>query len=171
MNPAPLHFSSTLTAMKLSEFRAHLLEHPNHALVFALPDGGHIPAHFHITEAGRVDKSFIDCGATIRATATCSLQAWVADDLDHRLAPGKLAGVLDLAEPLFRGDDLEVEIEYEEGFISQFPVLAATAEGQSLVFHLGTKHTDCLAKDTCLPHSAEPAAAVAGCGCAPGTCC
>jgi hypothetical protein len=158
--------------MKLSEFRTHLFDHPNHLLTFSLPDGGLIPAHFHITEAGRVDKSFIDCGSTIRTTATCSLQAWVADDLDHRFSPRKLAGVLNVAAPLFRGDDLDVEIEYEDDFISQFPVLAATTEGQSLVFHLGTKHTDCLAKESCLPTAtAATAESTAGCGCAPSGCC
>jgi hypothetical protein len=146
--------------MKLSDFQAHLLQHPDHALTFILPDGGFIPAHFHITEAGRVDKSFIDCGSTIRTVASCSLQAWVAEDVDHRFTPGKLAGVLKVAAPLFRGDDLDVEIEYEDGFISQFPILDATTEGRSLLFHLGLKHTDCLAKDTCLP----PAASAECCG-------
>jgi hypothetical protein len=150
--------------MKLSEFRAQLLAHPNHILTFALPDGGLIPAHFHITEAGRVDKSFIDCGSTIRTIASCSLQAWVADDTEHRFSPGKLAGVLHVAAPLFRGDDLDVEIEYEDGFISQFPVLAATTEGRALIFQLGLKHTDCLAKDTCLPKTdAEACCGTTGC--------
>ncbi len=155
--------------MKLSDFRTHLLSHPDHLLTFALPDGGLIPAHFHITEAGRVDKSFIDCGGTIRTVASCSLQAWVADDLDHRFTPGKLARVLDVAAPLFRGDDLEVEIEYEDGFLSQFPVLEATTEGRALLFHLGTKHTDCLAKDTCGQGEGAPTESEACCSA--GVCC
>ena len=139
--------------MKISDFKTHLRKYPNHELTLILPDGGRIPAHAHITEAGRVDKSFIDCGGTIRRVASCSLQAWVATDTEHRLAPGKLAGVLDLAAPLFQGDDLDVEIEYEDGFISQFPVIEAGAEDTVLYFHLGTKHTDCLAKDVCLPRA------------------
>ncbi len=155
--------------MKLSEFRTQLLDHAHHALTFVLPGGNPIPAHFHITEAGRVDKSFIDCGGTIRTIATCSLQAWVADDTEHRFFPGKLAGVLDHAAPLFRGDDLAVEIEYEDGLISQFPVLDAVAEGDTLRFHLGTKHTDCLAKDLCLPPPVG--AAASDCGCGPSGCC
>ena len=77
-----------------------------------------------------MDKSFIDCGATIRRTATCSLQAWVAEDIEHRFTPGKLAGVLKVAAPLFLGDDLDVEIEYEDCAISQFPVLAASIDNQ-----------------------------------------
>jgi hypothetical protein len=153
--------------MKLSELKSHLLKHPQHQLTFILPDGGRIPAHAHVTEAGRVDKRFIDCGGTVRHIATCSLQAWLADDVDHRLPPGKLAHVLDLAAPLFEGDDLDVEIEYEDGFISQFPVIESGAEDGHLFFQLGTKHTDCLAKETCTPNAAETAetACCSGRGC------
>ena len=155
--------------MKLTEFTARLRQHPDHQLTFVLPDGDRVPAHFHITEAGRIDKSFIDCGATIRTSATCSLQAWVAEDTDHRLTPGKLAAVLEIAAPLFRGDDLEVELEYEDGAISQYPVLAATSEGAELVFQLGSKHTDCLAKELCVPQSTS--AATTGCCTPGGGCC
>jgi hypothetical protein len=137
--------------MKLSEFRAHLVSNPSLELTFHLPDGDRVPAHAHITEAGRVDKSFIDCGGTVRSTATCSLQAWVADDTEHRITPAKLAGILNLAEPLFRGDDLDVEVEYEDCAITQFPVLNASTTESALVFHLGSKHTDCLAKELCTP--------------------
>jgi hypothetical protein len=151
--------------MKLSELTAHLRHHPEYQLTFVLPDGDRVPAHFHITEAGRIEKSFIDCGATIRTTATCSLQAWVADDTDHRLTPGKLANVLAIAAPLFKGDDLEVELEYEDYSISQYPVLEARAEGAELIFQLGSKHTDCLAKDVCLPQSASAGCCTPGGGC------
>ena len=152
--------------MKLSEFTTILRQYPDSALTFVLPDGGSIPAHFHITEAGRVDKSFIDCGSTTRRTAACSLQAWVADDTDHRFTPRKLAGVLQVATPLFLGDDLDVEIEYEDGYLSQFPVVAASTEDDALIFQLGSKHTDCLAKDVC---GAEPV--TAGCCTPGGGCC
>ena len=141
--------------MKISEFRNHLERHPDSELCFVLPDGGRIAAHAHVTEAGRVDKTFIDCGGTMRATSACSLQAWVADDVKHRLLPRKLAGVLEMAAPLFRGDDLDVEIEYEDGLISQFPVTRATVSDNVLYFHLTTKHTDCLAKELCTPASME----------------
>jgi hypothetical protein len=150
--------------MKLSAFQAHLQKYPQHELAFFLPDGDRIAAHAHITEAGRVDKSFIDCGGTIRRTAACLLQAWVADDTDHRLLPGKLASVLEIAAPLFRGDDLDIEIEYEDCSISQFPVLEASASDETLIFRLGSKHTDCLAKDVCLPKSlASGACGATGC--------
>jgi hypothetical protein len=154
--------------MKLSEFKAHLEAHPEHELTFILPDGGRIAAHAHITEVGRVDKSFIDCGGTIRSVSAANLQAWVADDVDHRFAPAKLAKVLEASRALFRGEDLDVEIEYEDGYISQFPVVEAGAEGKHVYFRLGTKHTDCLAKDVCLVEAA--ATAGEGC-CGGGGCC
>ena len=44
---------------------------------------------------------------------------------------------------------LEVEIEHEAPFISQVPIAKTEARADSLVFHLGLKHTDCLARDKC----------------------
>jgi hypothetical protein len=150
--------------MNISEFKSHLQRHPDHELRFVLPDGDVIAAHAHITEAGRVDKTFIDCGGSIRKTSTCSLQAWVADDVDHRLRPGKLAGVMELATPIFGGDDLPMEIEYEDCSISQFPVLEARETEGVLSFQLGSKHTDCLAKDICIPSPAGACVTTGG-GC------
>ena len=91
-----------------------------------------IAAHAHITEVGRIDKTFIDCGGTVRKVSTCSLQAWVADDTDHRLEPGQLATILDRAAPILSGDDLDVEIEYEDCQISQFPVETVSATDSGL---------------------------------------
>lgn len=156
--------------MQQSEFQDRLRAHPEAQLRFELPDGGLIEAHAHITEVGRVDRSFIDCGGTIRRISVCNLQAWVADDVDHRLSPGKLARVLDLAAPLFHGEDLPVEIEYEDGLISQFPVLSAEGGPDGVLrFVLGSKHTDCLAKDVCLPP--QGAGAASSCCTPGGGCC
>jgi hypothetical protein len=148
--------------MKTSEFKKHLEQYPDYELRFILPDDDAVPIHAHITEAGRIDKTFVDCGGTVRKISNVTLQAWVADDIDHRLSPGKLAGVMNIAAPIFGGDDLEVEIEYEDCSISQFPVMAASAENGTLSFRLGSKHTDCLAKDICLPQASG--------GCGPGCC-
>jgi hypothetical protein len=130
---------------------------------FLLPDGGLVPAHAHVTEVGRVDREFLDCGGERRKTSFCCLQAWVAGDTDHRLPARKLAAILGRAlEPLGLGG-LPVEVEYEDGMISQFPVVSVTLEDSAVALRLGRKHTDCLAKDVCLP----PAAG----GCAPGAGC
>ena len=145
--------------MKLSAFKEALQQAPTHQLCFVLPDGDIIAAHAHITEVGRIDKTFIDCSGTVRKVSACSLQAWVADDKDHRLEPGTLASILDRATPILADEDLEMEIEYEDCQISQFPVENVSIQGDDLKFYLGTKHTDCLAKDVCLPNGAG------ACGC------
>jgi hypothetical protein len=151
--------------MKSSAFVASLKQNSTLNLRFVLPDGGIVPAHAHITEVGRVDKTFFDCGATFRKTSFLCLQAWVADDTDHRLPAGKLADIIDRAAPLFQGDDLDVELEYEDGLISQFPVESLSIDGDSVVVFLSTKHTDCLAKDICLAPAQESEGCCSGSGC------
>jgi hypothetical protein len=150
--------------MNIAEFKKHLRTHPTATLRFQLPDGGLIPAHAHITEVARVDKTFVDCGGTVRKLSTCVLQTWVADDVDHRFAPAKLADVMDKAAGILGGDDLPVEIEHEDFLISQFPISSVHAEQGALVFGLTSKHTDCLAREECLPNASA---------CTPGTsaCC
>ncbi len=151
--------------MKTSDLKTHLAAHPEKELRFLLPDGGFIPFHAHITEAGRMDKTFLDCGGTLRRTSACLLQAWVADDTDHRIPAGKLSTILDLAAPLLECEDLEVEVEYEEEWISQFPVVDVVESADALTFQLGLKHTDCLAKDICLPSAKEEEGCCSGGGC------
>ena len=151
--------------MKSSAFVSSLKQNPTHNLKFVLPDGGIIPSYAHITEVGRVDKTFFDCGATFRKSSFLCLQAWVADDTDHRLPAGKLADIIDRAAPLFQGEDLEVELEYEDGLISQFPVESLSVDGESVAVFLSTKHTDCLAKDICLAPAQESEGCCSGSGC------
>ena len=139
--------------MTLAEVRHHLNLHPELPLRLVLPDGGLIPAHFHITEVGHVLKNFIDCGGTRRSSESCLLQTWVADDIEHRLLAGRLASILDLAGDVLPHAELPVEIEYEDDLIAQFPVVDASVSDGMLQFQLGWKHTDCLAKDKCLPES------------------
>src|SRR4051794_23607505 len=111
--------------MTLDEFTAVLSGNPAAALHLMLPDGAFVPAHLHGTEVGRVQKDFIDCGGTVRSATTCVLQVWVADDTAHRLDAAKLLHVLRLAAPVLKATDLPVEVEYEAGRVSQFPVSAA----------------------------------------------
>jgi hypothetical protein len=151
--------------MKTSTFKTHLEAHPDAGLVFLLPDGSAIPAHAHITEVGRVEKRFIDCGGTLRSWVTTNLQTWVDEDVDHRFSPAKLARILDLAAPLFDREDPEVEIEHERGVLSQYPVEDVKTEGGRLVFQLAAKHADCLAKDVCIPAAAEVESCCGGTGC------
>jgi hypothetical protein len=135
--------------MTVGELRAVLAAHPDVRMHWMLPDRAFVPDHYHITEVGRVRKDFIDCGGTVRSTTSCLLQVWVADDTDHRLHTTKLAKIIEIAAPLLGGDELPVEVEYEEGRISQYPLAGVESTPAGLLFHLGTKHTACLAPDKC----------------------
>ena len=135
--------------MTIGELRAILARTPDTGLHMMLPGGEFVPAHFHVTEVGRVQKDFIDCGGTTRSIVSCLLQVWVANDVDHRLTTSKLAVILKMAAPLLKSEELPVEIEYEREAISQFPVAAAEITPAGVLLVLATKHTDCLAPDQC----------------------
>jgi hypothetical protein len=136
--------------MKLSELKSILAIHPTLFPRFVLPDGDHVPAHYHLTEVGHVAKNFIDCGGTTRQTESCTLQLWSNDnDMDHRLDAGKFVTILQLGDRVLPGRDLEVEVEYDEYAISQFPITSYAVNDPHLDLTLATKHTNCLAREKC----------------------
>ena len=137
--------------MTVKEFIAVLAANPGVKMHFMLPDGSFVPAHYHITEVGRVQKDFVDCGGTVRRLVTCLLQTWVGDDVDHRITGGKLLKAFAHAAPVLGNEDLPVELEYETCNVVQLVVASAKREEDRLVLQLGSKHTDCLAKELCLP--------------------
>ena len=152
--------------MKTYELRKHLKAAPHHEIRFILPDGKAIAAHAHITEVGHTARRFLDCGGTVRNVSSCTLQAWVADDFDHRLLPGSLEIILSKADLILRTDELDGEVEYEHGLLSQFPIVRSDTKDGLLNFYLGTKHTDCLAKEICMPADEnEEACCSTGGGC------
>lgn len=128
--------------MKLSQFKKHL---DNISQVnFVQPNGTFVPRHFHITEAGLTTKHYIDCGGVVRIEKTISLQVWCANDYEHRLEPQKLKKIIEISEPIFGNEDLEVEIEYQNESISRYGL---DFNGHN--FLLTIKQTNCLAKDHC----------------------
>ncbi len=137
--------------MKLSEFKKQLAQHFDKNVRFILPTGTKIPVHAHVTEVARIDKRYIDCGGTFRTDSACRLQTWFQDDSDHRLTAGKLLAILVKSETFLETEDIDVDVEYEAPFISQFPVTGVEVEENEFVFRLGMKHTACLAEDKCLP--------------------
>lgn len=114
-----------------------------------LPSGESIPSHFHVTEVGRIDKSFIDCGGTVRHAASCLLQTWTADDFDHRLTAEKLARIIRMAEPLLKSFDLPAELEFGVDVASQYSVTDFDLSDEAIILTLVGKKTDCLARDKC----------------------
>ena len=137
--------------MLLSELKIALAPHFNRNLRFLLPTGSKLPPHAHVTEVARMDKRFIDCGGTFRTEVSCRLQTWFADDTDHRLTAGKLLAILEKSASFLESENLEVEVEHEAPFVSQFPISSVESDGDTLVVRLGIRHTACLAEDKCLP--------------------
>ena len=137
--------------MILSEFKKVLSDGTCRNIRFVLPTGSKVPPHAHVTEVARMDKRFVDCGGTFRTETICRLQTWFADDTDHRLTAGKLLAILDKSASFLETENLEVDVEHEAPFISQFPISRVEVEGDTLIVELGTKHTACLAEDKCLP--------------------
>jgi len=134
--------------------RAALAAAPELPITVIWTDGEPIEAHFHVTEVGRVQKDFVDCGGTVRRVTSCLLQTWVGDDTDHRITAGKLLKAIAAAAPVLGGEDLPVDLEYEACNVVQLRVVAVEREGAALVLRLGKKHTDCLAKELCVPSPA-----------------
>jgi len=135
--------------LTLDGLAAVLAAHPDTQLQLMLPDKSHVPAHFHVTEVGRVQKDFVDCGGTIRHSTNCVLQVWVANDVAHRLDTTRLASIIQKGKPLFPTTAVPLEVEYDTGVISQYPVEEIEASPAGVVLRLGTKHTACLAPERC----------------------
>ncbi|TXI85551.1 MAG: hypothetical protein E6Q37_06090 [Crocinitomicaceae bacterium] len=157
--------------MKLSEVKKALLNVD--AVVFQLPSNqGFVPEHFHITEVGLITKNFIDCGGTVREEKVINFQLWEAGDYDHRLEPSKLLRIIEKSEELFKFEELEIEVEYQQETIGKYGL-----DFNGTNFLLTNKQTACLAEDACGIPPAKQKKALATLGvnaasCTPGgKCC
>ena len=135
--------------MKLSELKSLLSEHADRHFQIQLPDGAAVPVSFHVTEVGRVQKTFLDCGGTLRESTTCQLQIWVGEDYQHRIETGKMAAILGKAKSILPDDSVPVEIEYEDRVISQYTISNHELLTDAVVLVLANKHTECLAPELC----------------------
>jgi hypothetical protein len=135
--------------MKLSELKSLLADHSARHFRIRLPDGAAVPVSFHVTEVGRLHKTFLDCGGTLRETTSCQLQIWVGEDYDHRIETGKMAAILAKAKSILPDDNIPVEIEYEDRVISQYTVASHEIQENAVVLVLANKHTECLAPELC----------------------
>ena len=135
--------------MKLSELKSLLSNHADCHFRIRLPDGAAVPVSFHVTEVGRVQKTFLDCGGTLRESTTCQLQIWVGEDYQHRIETGKMAAILGKAKSILSDDSVPVEIEYEDRVISQYTLSHHELLADAVVLVLANKHTECLAPELC----------------------
>ncbi|MDR5590732.1 DUF6428 family protein [Christiangramia sp. SM2212] len=128
--------------MKLSEFTNHLGGLSE--IAFKLPNGELVPEHFHVTEVGKINKHFIDCGGTLRDEQKISFQLWEENDYNHRLHPEKLVKIIELAKNKLELPDVEIEVEYQGESINKFEL---DFDGRN--FLLVNTKTACMAKENC----------------------
>jgi hypothetical protein len=153
--------------MKLRYFTELLAKHNDKKFRMTLPDGAAVPMSYHVTEVAHVERKWIDCGGREHRLETCQLQVWVGEDDDHRLENEKLLRILEKAKSTVLpgdADALPVEIEYENGVLSQYYTYGHRIEPDAVILELGAKHTDCGAKDTCAPPASAGASAAGCCG-------
>src|SRR6476659_8317127 len=99
--------------MKLRDFKSLRRSQAGKHFRLQLPNGSPVPVSFHVTEVGRLQKNFMDCGGLLRESVSCQLQVWVGEDYDHRIETEKAAKILDRAKALLPDESVPVEIEYE----------------------------------------------------------
>ena len=129
--------------MKLSEIKKHLQNLEN--IGFQLPNGELVPAHFHVTEVGKITKDFIDCGGKVRSETVINFQLWEERDYNHRLHPEKLVKIIELSEKIFKFEDLEIEVEYQ----GKETIGKYNLDFDGTNFLLTSKLTACLALEEC----------------------
>ncbi len=162
--------------MTLSELKTLLAEHSGLHFRIRLPDGEAVPLSFHVTEVGRVQKTFLDCGGKLRESIACQLQVWVGQDYDHRIETGKMAAILNKAKDYLPDGSIPVEVEYEDRVISQYTIEGHELTNDAVILRLAHKHTECLAPELCglppLPESGKPrlVSSSSSC-CGPKGCC
>lgn len=128
--------------MRLSEIKEILPTLTN--VEFQLENGSFVPEHFHVTEVGQINKSFIDCGGVIRNENVVNFQLWNADDYEHRLKPAKLLHIIKLSEEKLGLEDADIEVEYQSDTIGKYDL-----DFNGKTFMLKNKRTACLAQDAC----------------------
>ncbi len=129
--------------MKLEAFKNHLQN--LQTLQFQLEDGTKVPAHFHITEIGKIQKHFIDCGGTVRVESNVDFQIWYTVDTDHRLSPEKLLNIIAASEQKLQLENDEILVEYQNG--KSIGLYHLDFENDTFV--LKNTSTACLAEDHC----------------------
>lgn len=133
--------------MKLHTLQTILLQHPTTCPRFVLPDGGHIPAHAHLTEVGHLVRNFIDCGGMTGREEKVLLQTHVGDDIEHRLESNRFAKILELGQRVLPHTDLDVEVEYDCCVVAQYPIAETRLEGEHLDLILQKGRTQCRARE------------------------
>jgi hypothetical protein len=139
----------TYSDMSLNEFLGILNKLSLESKIrFCLPDGKYVPEHYHVTEIGRIQKDFVDCGGVKRREDYCSMQLWVASDVDHQITLDKLMRIIEAGGYLDLGN-LPVIFEYQTETLGLYFINLVQLSEQTVTIHLKSVNANCLAPDKC----------------------
>lgn len=142
--------------MNFENVKNILAENPSKSITFTLPNGEKVPASFHITDLGVVQKHLIDCGGQTRTEEQVHLQLWTGKDVDHRVTTDTANFILDQSQSVIdRIKDpksAEVLVEYQLDWhdmpvFSLFTINDMQASEDQVSITLGTIQTTCLAAE------------------------
>jgi hypothetical protein len=152
--------------MNLNEFKQALTGLDS--LQFLKPDGTPVPIHIHVTEIGKLEKHFMDCGGKERKELAINVQLWEGADYWHRFLPSKLLNILNAAEQKLSLPNATVQVEFNENeTIGIYGV-----KFKNGAFQLIKKPTKCLALETCcVPIAVAVKQAIVGGQCSPNSGC
>ena len=119
-----------------------------------------------MTEIGKVEKEYIDCGGTMRTSSKINFQLWYSSDTDHQLFAEKLKSIIELSEQKLKLNDVEIEVEYQSETIGRYAL-----DFKDGVFQLLSTMTDCLAPDKCGVPQVKPRIRISSQGCVPNSGC
>jgi len=142
--------------MNFQNVKNILVNNPNKSIIFTLPNGEAVPASFHITDVGVINKHLIDCGGQTRAEEQIHLQLWTGKDYDHRVTTDIANQILNKSQSVIEKirdpKVAEVLVEYQLDWhgipiFSLFTVSEMQVNDTELSIFLSTIQTTCLAAE------------------------
>lgn len=142
--------------MNFENVKNIIANNPNKSISFTLPNGEAIPASFHITDVGVINKHLIDCGGQTRTEEQVHLQLWIGKDYDHHVTTDIANRILNKSHSVIgkikNPKVAEVLVEYQLDWhaipiFSLFTVSEIQASDTELSISLSTTQTTCLAAE------------------------
>ncbi len=142
--------------MNFENVKNILANNPNKLIIFTLPNGETVPASFHITDLGVINKHLIDCGGQTRIEEQIHIQLWVGKDNDHRVTTDIANQILNKIQQIIgtiqNPKATEVLVEYQLNWhdmpvFSLFAVSEIQVSDTELNICLSTIKTTCLAAE------------------------
>ncbi len=131
------------------QFITTLSKNPNSLIDVYLPDGYLIPAHYHLTDVGCVNRYFIDCGGHTREENYIQIQLWLGKDINHRLRATTFLKILEQSQSILNKlatlEQSNIHLEYRKDIVTQYPITDIKSINNKIIINTETLTTQCLA--------------------------